>query len=209
MTRGKGVQAGGLASPFNFWNSRTGGAASKKQYIVLRYMGTLVLLRYNPRHGNTHPVGLHLVGGAALSDTLLPLFQRTGSPCRGPGAKTTSTYAEPEGAAAGCAAHDRRSSGAFANPASQCGRIGESPVSGWICAAPARRRRSPRSAAHAYRSRREGVARTVVAPPGRITLGWSGAGRCAPASNARGPKRQRLPCSGRRSEEETYYLIHV
>src|SRR2546425_10435379 len=81
------------------------------------YVEPFVLLRYNPRHGNTHPVGLRVFGGAALPDTLLPLLQRTGGPCRGPGAKATPTHAQPQRVAEQRAAHDWGTGRALADPA--------------------------------------------------------------------------------------------
>src|SRR6266850_1778074 len=151
------------------------------------HTGLLILLRYNPRHGNTHPVGLRVFGGVALSDTLLPLLQRTGGPCRGPGATATPTHAQPQRAAEQRTAHDRRTGRALADPAPQHGGTCE-PVVGWrICTTQARRRRPPRGFARAHSQGREGVAGIVVAPPLRAALGWSSAGRGAPSGNARSP----------------------
>src|SRR5215468_5614470 len=59
--------------------------------IVIRYMQEVpASLRYNPRHGITHPVGLSTIGGVALPDQTVFVLQRTGGERHGPGAETTS-----------------------------------------------------------------------------------------------------------------------
>src|SRR5215470_15626535 len=84
------------------------------KYRVTIHKGILVLLRYNPRHGSTHPGRLRVFSGAALPHSLFSLVQRTSGPCRGPGATTTPTDTRSEGAARWRPTHDWRTGRAVA-----------------------------------------------------------------------------------------------